>query len=112
IDFDSGVLSITKTAQLHNGRHKVKEVKTPAGRRRIRLAPYTLQLLTHRKAKSESRLIFPNRKGNYLQRENLMKHSFRKILERAALPRIRFHDLRHTFATLALLKTKNVKAVS
>src|SRR5262249_14234497 len=69
-------------------------------------------VLAARKSTSKSKLVFPNRKGGYLQRANVARHSFKKILARAGLPEIRFHDLRHTFATLALLKTKNIKAVS
>jgi integrase len=112
IDFVTGIVSITKTAQLHMGRIRIKEVKTKASRRRIRLTPRSLTVLAARKAASTSKLVFPNRKGGYLQRANVARHSFKKILVRAGLPEIRFHDLRHTFATLALLKTKNIKAVS
>ena len=35
-----------------------------------------------------------------------------RVLKRAGLPRIRFHDLRHTFATLALQNGVDVKTVS
>ena len=35
-----------------------------------------------------------------------------RVLERAGLPRLRFHDLRHTFATLALQNGIDVKTVS
>ena len=37
--------------------------------------------------------------------------SFRPLLERAGLPRIRFHDLRHTCATLLLFRNVNPKIV-
>ena len=39
-------------------------------------------------------------------------HRLQRVLKRAGLPRIRFHDLRHTFATLALQNGVNVKTVS
>jgi integrase len=41
-----------------------------------------------------------------------LRQTFRRLLATAGLPQVRFHDLRHTHATLALLKTKNIKAVS
>ena len=46
-----------------------------------------------------------------MNKANLRK-TFAKLLGKAGLPAIRFHDLRHTHATLALQETKNVKAVS
>ena len=39
-------------------------------------------------------------------------HMLQRVLKRAALPRIRFHDLRHTFATTALQNGVDVKTVS
>ena len=43
---------------------------------------------------------------------NLLKHSFRPLLRTAGLPRMRFHDLRHTAATLLLGRGINPKIVS
>ena len=43
---------------------------------------------------------------------NLRRRSFAPLLERAGLPTIRFHDLRHTCATLLLAKNVNPKVVS
>ena len=40
-----------------------------------------------------------------------MLHMLQRALKRAGLPRIRFHDLRHTFATMALQNGVDVKAV-
>jgi integrase len=42
---------------------------------------------------------------------NLTYRSFRPLLERAGLPKIRIHDLRHTFATLLLSKGTHPKIV-
>ena len=39
-------------------------------------------------------------------------HMLQRVLKRAGLPRLRFHDLRHTFATLALQNGMDVKTVS
>lgn len=45
-------------------------------------------------------LVFTTRNGTHVDPSNLSYHHFRKFLERAGLPRIRFHDLRHTLATV------------
>lgn len=39
-------------------------------------------------------------------------HILHRLLKRAGLPRVRFHDLRHTFATLALQNGVDIKTVS
>ena len=39
-------------------------------------------------------------------------HMLQRVLKRAGLPRIRFHDLRHTFATMALQNGVDIKTVS
>jgi integrase len=113
LDWDTGTLSITKTASLQNGTYTIKETKTRAGLRRIRLTHQTLAVLAElrRKAPRRARLIFPDRNGKIINRPILHKALYR-TLDRAGLPRIRFHDLRHSHATLSLLKTKNIKAVS
>ena len=46
--------------------------------------------------------IFCNREGNTLDMHNLKNRHFFKCLEKAGLRRIRFHDLRHTFASLLI----------
>ena len=49
--------------------------------------------------------------GTPLNPENLVKRSFKPLLERVGLPPIRFHDLRHTCATLLLSRGVNPKIV-
>ena len=41
-----------------------------------------------------------------------MLYTLHRVLDRAGLPEIRFHDLRHTFATLALQNGVDIKTVS
>ena len=47
-------------------------------------------------------LAFTNAVGGYIDANNLRHRAFPKLLEPAELPRIRFHDLRHSAATLLL----------
>lgn len=46
--------------------------------------------------------VFCDTEGGPIRKSNLCRRSFQPLLKRAALPRIRFHDLRHTAATLLL----------
>jgi integrase len=56
-------------------------------------------------------LIFASEVGTPLNPENLVKRSFKPLLKRASLPEIRFHDLRHTCATLLLGRGVHPKLV-
>ena len=60
----------------------------------------------------ENGLIFASEVGEPLDRRYVTTHRFKPLLKRAGLPQIRFHDLRHTCATLLLIKNVNPKVVS
>jgi integrase len=67
------------------------------------------------KARSEwdnNDLVFCNEVGWPINVNNLLNRSFRPLLARAGLPRIRFHDLRHTAATLLLGRGVHPKILS
>jgi integrase len=57
-------------------------------------------------------LVFPNRVGRIQGATTLLQEEFYPLLERAGLPRIRFHDLRHTAATLMLSRGVHPKVAS
>ena len=115
-DFDEthGTLSIRRTLHVQRGGRMVAgETKTGTGKRTITLPPSTAQLLVQRKKKSYSQWIFPNP----LQPEqptspNAAYNHLKTLLQKAGLPSIRFHDLRHTFATHALDSGVDAKTLS
>ncbi len=55
--------------------------------------------------------VFANAVGRPMTLQNLTRRSFQPLLERAGLPRMRFHDLRHTAATLLLVQGVHPKVV-
>jgi integrase len=57
-------------------------------------------------------LVFCNKDGRPINRKNLGRRAFRAMLERAGLPRMRPHDLRHTFTTLTKELGADSKAVA
>ncbi|MEJ7632283.1 MAG: site-specific integrase [Rubrobacteraceae bacterium] len=58
-------------------------------------------------------LVFANEVGGVVNPSNLRNRSFARLLKRADLPAAtRFHDLRHTCATLLLARNVNPKIVS
>lgn len=60
----------------------------------------------------ENDLVFADAVGGPLEGRHALRHYFRPLLECAGLPRIRFHDLRHTRATLLLAQAVHPKVVS
>jgi integrase len=60
----------------------------------------------------ETGLIFPNAIGRPLEPGNLLRRSYWPLLQRAGLPRMRFHDLRHTAATIMLSRGVHPKVAS
>jgi integrase len=101
--------------------------KTTASRRHIRLTEYAVNALRrHRARQAEERLalgaawasggegdlVFTNTVGNALDPTNLTRSAFKPLIERAQVPTIRIHDLRHTAATLLLKQGIGIKVVT
>ncbi|CAN5910128.1 hypothetical protein BH23ACT11_BH23ACT11_12660 [soil metagenome] len=59
----------------------------------------------------EHDLVFTTGVGTPMSRADLITRSFKPLLRRANLPNIRFHDLRHTCATLLLSRGVHAKLV-
>ena len=102
-DFDAahGTLTVRRTMHVQKGGGLAAgETKTGAGKRTITLPPSTVELLTKRKKNSCSQWIFPNPlRPEQPVNPNAAYDHLKKLLQQAGLPSIRFHDLRHTFAT-------------
>jgi integrase len=62
--------------------------------------------------KGEHDLVFPNRAGNPMDAPNLLHRGFEPAVRQAGLRKIRFHDLRHTAASVLLANGVDVVAVS
>lgn len=117
VDLETGVLAVLHSLDRRQGRTRLKATKTRAGRRKVTLAPQTLTLLRDHHASQEQagRLagpVFCSQTGGYLHTDHMRERHFYPAIARAGVPRIRFHDLRHTCATLLLAAGVNVKAVS
>lgn len=124
IDLTTATLQVKRTiARLVGKGFTVSEPKTAKSRRRIYLTRIATDALKqHRIRQREARLaagpiwneqgwIFCNTIGHPIDVGNMIRRSFRPILIKAKLPMIRFHDLRHSTASLLLLLGVHVKVV-
>lgn len=113
IDFSSATLRIAGSVQRQNRRLERSATKTEASVRTIALPPSLVAALTRHRACQEAErraatdwqehgMVFTSQLGTLLAPESLTEH-FKALLAKAGLPKtIRFHDLRHTCATLMI----------
>ncbi len=113
IDFDHGVIHIRRQVARLNGVVQEAPLKTKNSYRNISIGADAVELLKQKKEQDNGKsvYVFPSPTGGPLAPDSVL-HMLHRVLERAGLPKIRFHDLRHTFATLALQNGVDIKTIS
>ena len=112
VDLDRGVLKIQRAISRQNGKVVEAPLKTNNAYRPLPLSADAISVLKMQKCKvGNSEWVFPSPTGGPISPDSVL-HMLQRVLKRAGLPRIRFHDLRHTFATMALQNGVDVKTVS
>jgi len=122
IDFEAVTLRITGSLQHQRGRLERTATKTEACIRAIALPPSLLAMLQeHKQAQAELRavarrwtetgLVFTTSVGTPIEPSDLSRH-FKQVLKDAGLPpSTRFHDLRHSCATLLIVMGAHPRVV-
>ncbi|WP_258359403.1 site-specific integrase [Moorella sulfitireducens (nom. illeg.)] len=123
IDLQNGLLTVQRTLEAAKGKLKFVPPKTKTSKRTISLPSSVVEALKkHRIQQMQHKLrlgpmyqdqglVFPSETGTPLNPDNLDRY-FKPILKKAGLPDIRFHDLRHTHATLLIKRGEDIKMVS
>lgn len=125
IDLAGGTLTVRRSlAEAYDGRWALAEPKSTRSRRTIPLATIARDALRRRQAQQAAEraavdtawqdrdgLIFTDSIGRPM-RPDRVQHGFARAREAAGLPRIRFHDLRHTAATLMLAEGVPLAVIS
>jgi integrase len=124
-DLDLNLLSISFNQTLYKRRGvcQFKEPKTAHSRRRVAMTPKLALFLRDYRAERESLyrqlgklltlddLVFASVEGKPID-AGMLSHSFSRMATQAGLGHVRFHDLRHTFASLMLLLGAKPKVIS
>lgn len=112
LDLDKGLLHVRQSLVALKGRPVIQQPKTDRGRRTLELTPELVAIIKcHRAQQAKAKLslgqeyrdhgmVFPTLFGAPMA-PRLLTRQFERRLAATGLPRIRFHDLRHTFASLA-----------
>ncbi len=116
-DFDdlNGTLKIGRSVSAGSEKYGtiIGETKTEKSKRKILLPSSVVDVLKKRKEKAVSEWIFPSMTSNKCALSpGAAYRKLKQILEKSGLPEIRFHDLRHTFATHALQSGVDAKTLS
>ena len=112
IDLEHGDLRVRRQIARINGKVVEAPLKTKNAYRTLPLAEDTISILNEQKKKvGSSPWVFPSATGGPISPDSVL-HMLHRVLKRAGLPQVRFHDLRHTFATLALQNGVDIKTVS
>jgi integrase len=123
VDMENAVVSVRRTLTRNGGKIAFGEPKTKKSRRSIRLTPQAVEALRSHLERQlrdmeilgdryqDQGLVFTTDTGGPINPSNLRQRSFAALLKRAGLRHMRFHDLRHTCATLLLSRGVHPKFV-
>jgi len=125
VDLTNGVLTVCRQIQkAHDKAGYVSIDETKSGKtRHAAVAPSIVRVLTEQKAQqdewrtaagslwnNENNLVFTDERGGHLKHRTIQNH-FKAIVAGMGCPNVRFHDLRHSYAVIALQSGDSVKSV-
>jgi integrase len=115
VDFEGGLLTVRSNLQVIEGKRVLVEPKTARSRRTVAMPRAVGAALRDHRARQGDRqlsvFVFTTLAGAPLH-PSYINRVFSKILQKAELPAFRFHDLRHTAATLMLSQGVSIQVVS
>lgn len=108
VDLEAATVHVRHTLENLDGRPRLKPPKSASGRRSIKLPQMTVDALQERRKQAltegmaGSRWVFPDTQGGPIRKTNFIRNVYHPLLRKTGLPNVRFHDLRHSAATVLL----------
>lgn len=124
IDLKNGIVTVNKALKGRGNDSYVDQPKTRSGFRTVLLPKHTIETLKRHKEKQEAQkakagetyvdegIVFATKTGSYANGHNITRRTIKSICEKAGLPPMRFHDLRHTHGSLLAANSLSARAIS
>ncbi len=111
IDWKNGIIKVKRQVARVDGEIVEAPLKTKNSNRAVTISQQAIEVLKTQKAKTDDEYVFPSPNGGPISPDSV-NNMLKRVLARAGIPKVRFHDLRHTFATIALQNGVDIKTVS
>ncbi len=123
VDLEAARLTVRRSVETVQGVTRTKAPKTARSARTISLAPFVVEALRRERAaqaqlrlllglgRDEEGWVFTRADGSAWEPGTFSLH-FARLVKRSKLPHVRFHDLRHSFGTLALTSGVDLQTIS
>ena len=111
IDWKNGIIKVRRQVARVDGQIVEAPLKTKNSYRAVTISQQAIEVLKQQKEKTNDEYVFPSPNGGPISPDSV-NNMLKRVLARAGIPKVRFHDLRHTFATIALQNGVDIKTVS
>ena len=111
IDWKNGIIKVRRQIARVDGQIVKAPLKTKNSYRAVTISQQAIEVLKQQKKKTNDEYVFPSPNGGPISPDSV-NNMLKRVLARAGIPKVRFHDLRHTFATIALQNGVDIKTVS
>jgi len=111
IDWKNGIIKVRRQIARVDGQIVEAPLKTKNSYRTVTISQQAIEVLKQQKEKTNDEYVFPSPNGGPISPDSV-NNMLKRVLARAGIPKVRFHDLRHTFATIALQNGVDIKTVS
>ena len=111
INLKDGTIQVHRQICRIEGTVTEAPLKTKNAYRTVIIGSDAIDILKQQRKRTADEYVFPSPTGGPLSPDSVL-NMLHRVLERAGLPKVRFHDLRHTFATLAIQNGVDIKTVS
>ena len=111
IDWKNCIIKVRRQVARVDGQIVEAPLKTKNSYRTVTISQQAIEVLKQQKEKTHDEYVFPSPTGGPISPDSV-NNMLKRVLARAGIPKVRFHDLRHTFATIALQNGVDIKTVS